>query len=101
MLEKSFLATWCTLFAILFLFGSAGLSLWSLSLREEATNQAMTTILAAVCAVGGAAFGLLGRAFSQIDKLERRVKHLERKHRGGSSESREEAHRSEEGEERA
>ena len=79
MLEKSFLATWCALFAVLFLLASAGLSLWSTTLRDEenavnAVNQAMTMTLAAVCAVGGAAIGMLGRAFSQIDKLERRGK---------------------------
>jgi hypothetical protein len=87
--EKSFLATWCRLFAVLFLFGSAGLSFWSMSLRDEdnATAQAMSMTLAAICAVGGAALGLLGMAFSQINKLERRVKHLERRHRGSSSES--------------
>jgi hypothetical protein len=88
MSEKSFLATWCSFFAILFLFASAGLSFWGMTLRDEedATNQALATILAAVCAVGGAASGLLGMAFSRIDKLERRVRHLERRHRDGSDE---------------
>jgi hypothetical protein len=86
--EKSFLAIWCSFFAILFLFASAGISFWGMTLRDEenATPQAMATILAAVCAVGGAASGLLGMAFGRIDKLERRVRHLERRHRDDSYE---------------
>ncbi len=88
-MKTAFLATWCSSFAILFLFGAAGLSVWNLTLRAEGheSAQAMVTTLAAVCAVGGAAFGLLGNAFGRIDKLERRVRDLESRHHGHPSET--------------